>query len=342
LLVALVVASDLFEVEFGGGFTMKMVDAPLVAAALLLPPGLAAVCALAVGFGTPWTLRWQHRIFNASNHALATALAAAAAGAVGLGGGTRFAVAGCAAVGVFWLVTNGLVALMVRAAADEEAMTVAEQLSRRILLPQATLASIGVVLAWLWLQNAALLPLALLPLVLMWDALHVTKLKDEARRDSKTGLANARRFQEALDEEVRQARRSGRPLSLLMCDLDYLRDINNTHGHVVGDEVLQGIGEVLRTAVRSSDVAARFGGEEFCILLPSTGLERAESLAERVREAVAARAYGGNGVHATMSVGVASFPQHARDGVSLVTAADEAVYAAKAAGRNTVRTAALS
>ena len=119
----------------------------------------------------------------------------------------------------------------------------------------------------------------------------------EARIDAKTGLFNARHFAAALRGRARRARSAfERPLSLLMADLDLLRDINNTFGHLAGDAVLRGVADVFRRELRHFDIPARFGGEEFSILLPETPLEQALEIAERIRRAVAERALRGRDV----------------------------------------------
>src|SRR5205085_3337223 len=105
----------------------------------------------------------------------------------------------------------------------------------------------------------------------------------EARLDPKTGLFNARHLEFALADEMDRARRFGRPLSVLVADLDLLRNVNNTYGHLAGDAVLTTIGKIFRSHLRSYDVATRFGGEEFAILLPETGEESALAIAERIR-----------------------------------------------------------
>ena len=110
----------------------------------------------------------------------------------------------------------------------------------------------------------------------------------EARVDPKTGLFNARHFAAALADELTRAQRFERPLSLMMADLDLLRDINNNFGHLAGDAVLRGIADVFREELRHYDIPARFGGEEFSILLPETTPEQALEIAERIRRALAA------------------------------------------------------
>ena len=125
-----------------------------------------------------------------------------------------------------------------------------------------------------------------------------------------------------------------------MADLDLLRDINNTYGHLAGDAVLQGIAEVFRSQLRHYDVPARFGGEEFAILLPETPPEQAFEIAERIRRTVAARTYdvetSSEPIRATVSIGVAAFPRDGADANELIHQADLAVYRAKLQGRNRV------
>jgi diguanylate cyclase (GGDEF)-like protein len=162
----------------------------------------------------------------------------------------------------------------------------------------------------------------------------------EARVDAKTGLFNARHFAAALADELARAQRFDRPLSLMMADLDLLRDINNNHGHLAGDAVLKGIADVFRMQLRHYDVPARFGGEEFSILLPETPREKALEIAERIRAAVAESRFevemSTDPIEATVSIGVAGFPTDGTGANELIHQADLAVYRAKLQGRNCV------
>jgi diguanylate cyclase (GGDEF)-like protein len=209
-----------------------------------------------------------------------------------------------------------------------------------LLVAEAGLGALGTVVAALWRMDAVLVPFAIVPLVLIWSALQISELREEANVDAKTGLYNARHLREALSSELDRATRYQRPLSLLLADLDFLREVNNKYGHLAGDAVLAEIGVVLREALRSTDIPARFGGEEFCVVLPETPGPKAALLAERIRGAVDAHAFEiGRGLaplHVTVSIGVASFPLDAATDDDLIEAADAAVYAAKARGRNRV------
>jgi diguanylate cyclase (GGDEF)-like protein len=155
----------------------------------------------------------------------------------------------------------------------------------------------------------------------------------------KTGLLNAKEFERVLDAELARAARARTAFSLLMVDLDLLREINNAHGHLAGDVVIQGVADVFRDELRRYDVPSRFGGDEFCVLLPETGRSEAERIAERIREAVAERAFiadvAAEPLRATVSIGVATWPADATGWKELVHAADLAAYRAKATGGNT-------
>ena len=202
------------------------------------------------------------------------------------------------------------------------------------------LAMLGVGMAAFWAWNPWLIPFAVAPLLLIHRSLSVPQLQEEARVDPKTGLFNARHFAVALNEELVRAERFERPLSLVMADLDLLRDINNTYGHLAGDAVLQGIAEVFRAQLRHYDVPARFGGEEFAILLPETAPEQAFEIAERIRRTVAASAFdvetSSEPIRATISIGIAGYPRDGADANELIHQADLAVYRAKLQGRNRV------
>ncbi len=159
--------------------------------------------------------------------------------------------------------------------------------------------------------------------------------------DLLTGLANRRLFDYVLDRELKKVRRSSKPISLLMADLDHFKAINDTYGHLAGDGVLEQIGAILRAIVRNVDLPARYGGEEFAVILPDTGREQAMIIAERLRGAIAAHQFPiGNGfINITISVGGVTWSgrETATGDASaelFITAADQALYQAKQLGRN--------
>jgi diguanylate cyclase (GGDEF)-like protein len=169
--------------------------------------------------------------------------------------------------------------------------------------------------------------------------LEISKVK--ATTDELTGLANRRAFEEQLAQRLSEVDRVGGSVALIVADVDHFKRINDTHGHQVGDAVLQAIAATLRDSVRDFDVPARYGGEEFVILLPHTDSAGAMETAERLRRAVESRPVriGGSAVPVTLSFGVASYPGSASSRESVFTAADRALYKAKADGRNCVRSA---
>jgi diguanylate cyclase (GGDEF)-like protein len=160
----------------------------------------------------------------------------------------------------------------------------------------------------------------------------------QASTDGLTDLANRRQFEEALASEISRAERFGGALSLILADLDDFKQVNDHYGHQAGDDVLREFAAVLRDTVRDIDVASRYGGEEFAVLLPQTDLVGAQRLAERLREAMASRRIAplpDASFTVTSSFGVASFPD-APTPAALFAAADEALYRAKSAGKNCV------
>ncbi|HEV3407897.1 MAG TPA: GGDEF domain-containing protein, partial [Gaiellaceae bacterium] len=205
------------------------------------------------------------------------------------------------------------------------------------------LAGLGVVIWGLSRWNPWLIPFAISPLVLIQRSLSVPALQEEARVDPKTGLFNARHFATALREELARAVRFERPMSIVMADLDLLRDINNTYGHLAGDAVLRGIAAIFRMELRDYDVPARFGGEEFALLLPETSPDQALEIAERIRQKVAETQFdvetSSEPIRATLSLGVAAYPADGADANELIHQADLAVYRAKLQGRNRALTA---
>lgn len=166
-------------------------------------------------------------------------------------------------------------------------------------------------------------------------------LKQLATHDGLTGLYNQRTFYVLLGDELARAQRFKRPVSLLLLDIDHFKPVNDTHGHLAGDAVLKGLGELLGREVRATDRVCRYGGEEITVILPETDPDAAARFAERLRAAVEAHPFdvdvdAGVPLRMTVSIGVASFPAHADGAEALVAAADAAMYAAKESGRNRV------
>ena len=163
--------------------------------------------------------------------------------------------------------------------------------------------------------------------------LTVDRLRAEAARDYLTGLANRRRFRAALGQELERGRRYRTPCALLLADIDFLKKINDKHGHSAGDTVIRHVAGVFSEHSRDNDTAARLGGEEFALLLAGANEESAVAVAERLRFSVSAAALEGIGT-VTISIGVAACPAQADGERALYAAADAALYRAKSAGRD--------
>lgn len=176
-------------------------------------------------------------------------------------------------------------------------------------------------------------------------AVENARLYELAITDSITGLYVRRYFDERLHQESSRAARYNTELSVLVLDLDRFKEINDTYGHTVGDEVLHAVAQAILRGTRDSDIAARWGGDEFAVLLPETGADAAERTADRIREAVAATRLPIDALGCTtmtVSIGVASYPLEVTDVEELVKLADKALYEAKRRGRNRVVRAADS
>ncbi|MGN2392387.1 diguanylate cyclase [Pelomicrobium sp. G1] len=164
-------------------------------------------------------------------------------------------------------------------------------------------------------------------------------LHRQSIRDPLTGLFNRRYLEESLQREVARAERTGRPLALLMLDVDHFKRFNDSYGHEAGDAVLRALGRLLRQSVREGDIACRFGGEEFVVLLPEATLETAQERAERIRDEARRIRIHREGRYldpVSVSFGVAIYPDHGVSAETLLAAADAALYRAKSSGRDRV------
>ncbi|MET0390813.1 MAG: diguanylate cyclase [Polyangiales bacterium] len=169
----------------------------------------------------------------------------------------------------------------------------------------------------------------------------VARLEALATTDGLTGCYNKRHFHEELTQRLHAANRFGRQVSLVIVDIDHFKAVNDTYGHHTGDVVIRELGQILKRLRRGSDLVARFGGEEFCVLCDQTPGESAAQLAERVRHELGQTTFDTERgpLRVTCSLGVATYPDHAKSQDKLFEVADRALYAAKHAGRNQVRSA---
>ncbi len=181
--------------------------------------------------------------------------------------------------------------------------------------------------------EAALGPAA----VALDNALRIARAEALSVTDDLTSLYNSRYLSQVLRRETKRATRNGRPLSLLFLDLDGFKSINDHHGHLCGSRALVEAARVIRNSARETDMIARYGGDEFALLLPDTGSDGAVMVGERIRERIAAHHFlesEGLTVRLTASVGIATLPDVATSVEALVRAADMAMYRVKAAGKN--------
>ncbi len=198
--------------------------------------------------------------------------------------------------------------------------------------------SLGIAVTGCWFLTPALAVLMLGPVLLVQRGLTHAQLLAAARIDAKTGLLNAKAWQEEADREITRGQRDHRPVAVLIADIDHFKQVNDTHGHLAGDVALMAVVSALLGGLRPYDQLGRFGGEEFTVVLPGAGREEAGRIAERLRRAVAATPVllDETLVEVSVSVGVAVLGQHGHDLTDLLTAADHALYRAKQAGRNQV------
>jgi diguanylate cyclase (GGDEF)-like protein len=173
--------------------------------------------------------------------------------------------------------------------------------------------------------------------IALGNAITLQRAEAQSVTDDLTGLANSRYLNSALRRETKRASRNGRPLSLLFLDLDGFKQVNDTHGHQVGSRTLAEAAGVIRGCARETDIVARFGGDEFSLILPDTGQEGAVSVATRIRDRLRAEYFltsDGLSIRLTASIGVATLPDVAASAEELLRAADTAMYKVKASGKD--------
>jgi len=155
-----------------------------------------------------------------------------------------------------------------------------------------------------------------------------------AYHDQMTGLFNRRYFDLTVERELKLSIRNQTPLTVIMIDIDHFKQFNDTYGHQKGDEVLEGVAGFIRSAIRETDIACRYGGEEMVVILPNTPLDKAKQVAEKIRKNVADYSFKNFGVAVTISLGVATNTNQCKNPAQLIKMADCALYCAKQQGRN--------
>ena len=345
VLLPLTAGSQLCKVDAPNGHSYHATPALLLAAVLLLDPLL--LVPLVVLAMLPEWLRyrypWYIQAFNIATYLL-NALAAwavfhAIAGDDALAASWRSAAATALAAATFTVLNHALVALVLRVARGI-GLKDSGILAWDSMATDATLLCVGAGMAAMWVVNPLLVVLAIAPLFLFYRALFVPQLQEEAHYDAKTGLLTPRRSLEVLNEEIARLEKSPRPAAVIMADLDLLRNINNSLGHLAGDEVLRAVADILRRSLPGEHIIGRFGGEEFILVLRGKDAAGGLAAAEKVRAAVEATSIpvtdSPDPVSVTISLGVAAFPDPCPDPQRLLYHADMAVYRSKLSGRNRV------
>ncbi len=342
------------------GLSRDLLSAWWLPIALLLPPVYALIAPIPLSVLLQLRVRRSviyRRVFSAAALGLAGGVASIVFGHFGLRAGTVRDLAawftspgpevwftrpvtvviavGCA--GLFSVLNATLVAIAVHTA--EPLIRWREVLwdSERLTL-DVTEVCVGVLVTIACALNPVLLFVGLPPVILLQRSLLHQQLQAAARTDAKTGLLNVAAWQREADTEIARVRRTSESLALLLVDIDHFKRVNDTHGHLVGDQVLAALAQQLRQQVRDSDMVGRFGGEEFVVLLPGADAAEAAMIAERLREQVSTTVtvVGDTDVAVTVSIGAAVLGLHGDDIPGLLASADLALYQAKEAGRDQV------
>jgi diguanylate cyclase (GGDEF)-like protein len=250
-------------------------------------------------------------------------------------------VAACAAIR--WAVNEGLVTTAIKG--SDPAVKLREVLfAREGIYNDVTELCVAVLVTFCVANSMIALVFAFPFVTLLQRSLRHGQLLNDSRADSKTGLLNSATWEREATAEVSRAVRAKTPLAVALLDLDRFKSVNDTYGHLTGDQVLKEVARTLDTMLREYDLAGRFGGEEFALLLPHTRATDAFRIAERIRSNVAALRFiapgasGGERLSVTVSIGVAALDAgDQREFSDLLAAADAALYRAKASGRDQVQ-----
>ena len=335
--LALVAAAHLLGADGTKHQGSQLSLAPIFTAVLILPPVLTTLV-IALGVVPEWLRRrtdWYIFVFNVCNLVAPALFARAVFDAVEENTSAGWTIGAGLAIVAFLVLHYGLLATVLRLARGVKA---GDTIRLNCVLIDAGLLSLGAIAAALWGDYPGLVALTLVPLALAYRSLAIPALVEATRIEPKTGLYNLRHFQAALGQELGRAGRFDRPLALLMVDVDHLRELNTLHGHVAGDRALVAVADALKRSTREYDVAARFGGDEFCVLLPETELDGALTVAERIR-ALVEESTRTAGIPVTVSIGAVAHRGAGATADELIGVGDRAAYEAKASGRNAIAAA---
>ncbi|HUK69706.1 MAG TPA: GGDEF domain-containing protein [Streptosporangiaceae bacterium] len=326
--------------------------------AVLLPPFWVLVAPVPLLAFTQWRVHRgvvHRRVFSAAAVGLSYGSASVAfhslpASVGGISPGSpahavRWALAVAVCDIMAWVVNNSLTAAAIKLSDPLASMTGAV-FGREAMFGDFVQFCLGVVVTVVVAVNPVLLAFAAPSVLLQRRFMMHAELLSRTRLDPKTGLLNAIEWERQAELEVARSIRNQTPLAIAFVDIDHFKNVNDTYGHLVGDEVLQAITGTFRDHLREYDTAGRFGGEEFAILLPHAAPDDAHGIAERLRAHIASLPVhvrsrpDADGIEVTVSVGVVAFDgSEPRTLADLVAAADAALYQAKQTGRNRVRVA---
>ena len=317
-----------------------------VAAAVTLPTGWSGLCVLGLNLHTlergrrQRTMRAHRIIYSGAVEVLATLAAAESRRSVravtdALPAGPRALLAVSAALACFIVVNLALVYVVIYLVMRPNSWREILLSSEELVFEIATLV-LGVLTAQVVLHSPWLTPGVLLVLALLYRGAMVTQLQVESTIDAKTGLLNFTSWRDLATRSLLRTQRAKQPVAVMLIDLDHFKRINDTYGHLVGDQVLSAVADCVKSDLREYDMVGRFGGEEFVLLLDNADLYAAVTTATRVRQSISDLTVG-DGVRVTASIGVAHSAQSTAPLDALLERADVALYEAKSAGRNTVR-----
>jgi len=336
-----------------GALVRDFITVWVLPVAILLPPVYAMVAPIPLLAMTQWVIHRgvvHRRVFTASAMGLAYGAASVvfrafpaslAGGSLGRGSHVltwTLVVAICEILGGRG--HNALIVLAVKIS-DPTIRLADQELSREALQADFAEFDLGVLITVVVAVNPVLAVFAVPSVLLARRFIMHAQLVAQSRIDTKTGLLNASTWEREATVEIARAVRTGSPLALALVDIDHFKLVNDTYGHLVGDKALRAVTDALRSKLRNYDLAGRFGGEEFVILLPQTREYDALTVAERLRATIAAMTIpvddadpSGRVVQLTISVGVAALDGEQRELTDMLAAADSALYYAKETGRN--------
>ena len=336
-----------------GALVRDFITVWVLPVAILLPPVYAMVAPIPLLAMTQWVIHRgvvHRRVFTACAMGLAYGAASvvfrafpASLAGPSLGRGSHvltwtLVVAICEILGGRG--HNALIVLAVKIS-DPTIRLADQELSREALQADFAEFDLGVLITVVVAVNPVLAVFAVPTVLLARRFIMHAQLLAQSRIDTKTGLLNASTWEREATVEIARAVRTGSPLALALVDIDHFKTVNDTHGHLAGDKALRAVTDALRSKLRPYDLAGRFGGEEFVILLPQTHEYDALGVAERLRAHIAAMTIpvddsdpAGRSVTLTISVGVAALDGERRELTDMLAAADAALYYAKETGRN--------